>query len=137
MQRQRVGNKWTTEEEQQLIHHLRQQKTMPQIAVEHQRTVKAIQMRLQSIIRQLLSSSKSRQQIASYLNLDVQTVQELEQFECPSISSSASQSSSPAVATNAIHEQLQEMHHRLQRMEHIMEKMYKKVKTINSSSSTT
>lgn len=121
MSRQRIGNKWTTEEEQQLIQQLQQNKHLAQIAKDHQRTQKAIEMRLQCIIRKL-SSSKSMQDIASYLHIDMDTLQRLEQLENPSSTTSSS----------VLHEQLQDMNMRLQKIEHTMDKLYKKIKVMKS-----
>ena len=113
----RNGEKWSEDEEQQLIHSIKQKKTIPFLAEQHQRSERAIQMRLEYIVKKM-AKTQSLADISSLLHVDVATLKEWmtnkesDQFQRPDVTT-----------------YLKQLDQRLQHLEQLTEKIYKRIKS--------
>lgn len=114
----RIGNKWSDEEDKRLMNELRQGKRIHDIAKDHQRTERAIQMRLVK----KMAESMSPEEIASCLHLEVSLVRE---WLSPKDEHSRG---IPKLDVQELSDVLGRIDKRLTRIEEIVEKLYKKIK---------
>jgi hypothetical protein len=116
----RNGEKWSEDEEQQLIHAMKQKKTIPFLAEQHQRSQRAIQMRLEYIVKKM-SKTQSLTDISTLLHVDVATLKEWmtkkesDQIQHPD--------------HHHLTTYLKQLDQRLQNLEQLTEKIYKRIKT--------
>ena len=122
----RVGNKWTEEEEQRMIEGFQQGRTMERMAKDHQRTPKAMEMRRDHLLRKL-SSHSNVSELSQLFRMTTDQVQVI-LSSTPPPPSSATTGKGGGVAP--FEPALQEMLQRLVRMETLMEKMYKRIKSL-------
>jgi hypothetical protein len=113
-----TGTYWTKQEELQLMDELSDQKSMDEIAKTHGRTPKAIEMRLESLIRK---QYKDNYTISSLVNLYHKTESEIQKIidTAPSPPTGPEKTTAskqkPSVSSSTIGEKEQEM--RLKRIE--------------------
>lgn len=116
----RNGDKWTDEEERQLLQKLRLKKSLSDIAREHERTERAIQMRMEFLAKKLYKSTPISE-IASIMNQSTGTIEEwIEKETVPPPTRSSSED---------ILYVLKNMEKRMERLDHMVDKIYKRLKT--------
>lgn len=125
----RIGNKWSEDEEQRMVKGLHQGRTLEDMAKDHQRTPKAMEMRRDTMLRRL-STKASTEELASLFGMPASRVKEVLATPPPAaaphpLSSSANTNASMTLQTNDVLK-------RLDRIEALLEKMYKRVKSLSS-----
>lgn len=113
----RIGNKWSEDEEQRMVKGLHQGRTLEDMAKDHQRTPKAMEMRRDGIVRRL-SSKTSVEELATLFALSPSHVRDI-------------LASTPPVE-NTTNVKMEDIVKRLDRMEALLDKMYKRVKSLSS-----
>lgn len=101
-----AGKQWTPTEEEQLLQRLQQNWSYLQIAREHNRSIRAIEMRVETLIRKHCHAGCTKAELVSTFK---KTPDEIDQIMI------GERSSNP-------------MDQRLQRIEDMLEKLYKKQK---------
>ena len=122
----RIGNKWSEEEEQRMVKALQQGRSMEQVAKDHQRTVKAIGMRVEYLIRKL-SKHASDRELSELFHKTPQEVRAILDAPLPA-PSSGSASGASAPADSSLEKRLSKMEHDIAAMTRLVEKIYKKIK---------
>jgi hypothetical protein len=115
-----TGTYWTKQEELQLMDELSDQKSMDEIAKTHGRTPKAIEMRLESLIRK---QYKDNYTISSLVNLYHKTESEIQKIidttpsppSAPGPEKTTASKQRPSISSSTIKEKEQEM--RLKKIE--------------------
>jgi transposase-like protein len=119
----RIGNKWSEEEEQRMVKALQQGKSIEQVAKDHQRTVKAIGMRVEYLIRKL-SKHASDRELSELFHKTPQEVRSI--LEAPSPAPSSA--STPTPVDSGLEKRLSKMENDIATMTRLVEKIYKKIK---------
>jgi len=119
----RIGNKWSEEEEQRMVKALQQGKSMEQVAKDHQRTVKAIGMRVEYLIRKL-SKHASDRELSELFHKTPQEVRIILDTPLPAPSSA----STPTPVESGLEKRLSKMENDIAAMTRLVEKIYKKIK---------
>ena len=70
----RRGQKWTPEEDKQLMDEFKQKKSMSEIAEKHQRSINPIEMKQRQIVKKLHQDGKTNEEIAELTNLTEEQV---------------------------------------------------------------
>jgi len=120
----RVGNKWTEEEEQRMVQGFQSGKSLEDIANDHQRTPKAIEMRRDHILRKL-STKASVAELAPMFHMETREVKD--------ILASAPPPPTPKEHHLSSHPDMKQVLQRLENIETLMEKMYKRIKSQNTT----
>ena len=115
----RIGNKWSEDEEQRMVKGLHQGRTLEDMAKDHQRTPKAMEMRRDGIVRRL-SSKTSVEELATLFALSPSHVRDILASTPP-----------PTENTNTTNVKMEDIVKRLDRMEALLDKMYKRVKSLS------
>ena len=118
----RIGNKWSEDEEQRMVKGLHQGRTLEDMAKDHQRTPKAMEMRRDGMVRRL-STKTSIEDLATLFSLSPSHVRDI-LATTPPKENTASSSSGIVKAEDILK--------RLDRMEALLEKMYKRIKGLSS-----
>ena len=67
-------NRWDEQEDIDLIHELKMEMTFENIAIKHQRTPRAIKLRVSKIIKDKIRNGNSKQQVSSILNIPINMI---------------------------------------------------------------
>ena len=118
----RVGNKWTEEEEQRMVQAFQQGRALDDMARDHQRTPKALEMRRDHVLRRL-STKASVADLARLFGMDTGEVKEVLASAPPPLSSTTTAPSKEDAGA------MKEVLHRLEKIETLLEKMYKRIKS--------
>jgi hypothetical protein len=116
----RIGNKWTEDEEQRMILGFQKGKTLEDMAKDHQRTPKAMEMRRDSLLRKL-SPKASVQELGQLFHMDPRDVKEVLASAPPPPTPSSSKEKESS---------FKEVLARLDKLETLLEKIYKRIKNM-------
>ncbi len=67
-------NRWNEQEDIDLVHELKMEMTFENIAIKHQRTPRAIKLRISKIIKDKIKNGNTKQQISSLLHIPVNLI---------------------------------------------------------------
>ena len=67
-------NRWDEQEDIDLIHELKMEMTFENIAIKHQRTPRAIKLRVSKIIKDKIRNGNSKHQVSSILNIPINMI---------------------------------------------------------------
>ena len=67
-------NRWDEQEDIDLIHELKMEMTFENIAIKHQRTPRAIKLRVSKIIKEKIRSGNTKKQVSSILNIPINMI---------------------------------------------------------------
>ena len=67
-------NRWNEQEDTDLVHELKMEMTFENIAIKHQRTPRAIKLRVSKIIKDKIRNGNSKQQVSSILNIPINMI---------------------------------------------------------------
>ena len=67
-------NRWNEQEDIDLVHELKMEMTFENIAIKHQRTPRAIKLRVSKIIKDKIRNGNSKQQVSSILNIPINMI---------------------------------------------------------------
>jgi len=124
----RIGNKWTPEEEQLLIERVRRQEGVQNIALHHERTVKAIEMRIEHLIRKLSKGGMKTHDLCETFHKSPNDIQNI-------LSSEPNPPSSSFPMKEDTQERLDKIEQRLEKIERLLEKIHHRIKKNMTSSS--
>ena len=118
---------WTTVEEDRLLSSIRQQKPLPVIAREHNRSVKAIEMRAEVMIRRMHKEGRSTKELMSLFR---RSEQEIDTILSAAAAPSAADHRSNSTTTQII-EAIQGLESRLSQIEENINKLLRRQKSLN------
>jgi hypothetical protein len=119
----RIGNKWSEDEEQRMIRGLQQGKSLEQMARDHQRTPKAMEIRRDGLLRKL-SSQVLPSELATMFAMPPSQIQD--------ILSSTPMASTENPSKN-IPKILEDLTTKIDRMETVLDKIYRRLKKEQNS----
>jgi len=119
----RIGNKWSEDEEQRMIRGLQQGKSLEQMARDHQRTPKAMEIRRDGLLRKL-STQVLPSELASMFGMQPSQIQDI-------LSSTPLASSEPP--SKNIPKILEDLTAKIDRMETVLDKIYRRLKKEQNS----
>lgn len=108
----RTGNLWTDEEEKELIKELKQGLDISIIASQHQRTTKAIDMRMEMIYKNMITQGISQEKLFNIFG-----------NKCIEYEKKKS-----SYSLDSIHNDINLLQNKLDRIQHLIEKLYKRIK---------
>lgn len=110
----RIGNKWSEDEEQRMVKGFQAGKNIEDMAKDHQRTPKAMEMRRDALLRKL-SSKASTPELASMFGMHATEVRDI-------------LAALPVEPSSATPKTLEAILQRLDRIETLVEKTYRRLK---------
>ena len=117
----RIGNKWSEDEEQRMVKGLHEGRSLEDMAKDHQRTPKAMEMRRDVLLRKL-SGKASLAELATMFSMRTNEVRDILAAPPPApIESSSSNNNGTQKSLDAIVQ-------RLDRLEVLVEKIYRRLK---------
>jgi hypothetical protein len=119
---------WTTVEEDRLLSSIRQQKPLPVIAREHNRSVKAIEMRAEGMIRRMHKEGRSPKELMSLFRRSEQDIDTI--LSAAAAAPSAADHRSNSTTTQII-EAIQGLESRLSQIEENINKLLRRQKSLN------
>ena len=119
---------WTTVEEDRLLSSIRQQKPLPVIAREHNRSVKAIEMRAEVMIRRMHKEGRSTKELMSLFRRSEQDIDTI--LSAAAAAPSAADHRSNSTTTQII-EAIQGLESRLSQIEENINKLLRRQKSLN------
>ena len=119
---------WTTVEEDRLLSSIRQQKPLPVIAREHNRSVKAIEMRAEVMIRRMHKEGRSPKELMSLFRRSEQDIDTI--LSAAAAAPSAADHRSNSTTTQII-EAIQGLESRLSQIEENINKLLRRQKSLN------
>jgi len=118
----RIGTKWTDDEEKKLVDGLQHGYTFEQLSTRHQRSLKAIEMRVANLVKKA-SATMSTKDMAVFFRLSDNKIQEFLEQDLTSSSSSSSD----------LYQKIHDIQTRLTAIEHLLEKIYRRTKSSHKS----
>lgn len=118
----RIGNKWSEDEEQRMVKGFREGRSLEDMAKDHQRTPKAMEMRRDVLLRKL-SAKASHAELATMFSMKPNDVRDILAAPAP-LESTSNHNNSGSNTQKSLDAILQ----RLDRLEVLVEKIYRRIK---------
>ena len=123
-------NRWNEQEDIDLVHELKMEMTFENIAIKHQRTPRAIKLRISKIIKDKIRNGNSKQQVSSILNIPINMINNI-LIESNEFEKEKQNNNNNNNNNNNLLEKIKMLEDRIKILEENNKKIIRKIKNLN------